>query len=73
MMYLLVGLLTFIAGFIVGVTSLYLRFNVGTLVVVDDGDEPYTYAEFEKPIEVILNKHAVVLDVKKVNFIDHTR
>ena len=70
MTYLLVGLLMFISGFIFSILITYAVFNVGNLVVVNDGAEPYTYAEFSTTIDKIIRKNIVILDVKNINFID---
>lgn len=68
--FLIIGI---VVGFVLGIISLYFRFDTGKLVIVDDGEEPYTYAEFSKPIEIVKKKKVIVLNVEKVNFIDHTR
>lgn len=54
-----------IVGFIFGVSSIYILYRVGNLLVTDDEEDTYMFLELEDNQSIVLNKKFVVLDVKK--------
>lgn len=69
--FIMVGLLGLILGFIFGVNAVYHRLKVGTLRVdqSDPFDEPYLFLEHSKPVNYVMGRKVVVMDVKVEDYI----
>lgn len=69
--FIMVGLLGFVVGFIFGVYAVYQRLKVGTLRVdqSDPFDEPYLFLELSKPVNYVMGRKVVAMDVKIEDYI----
>lgn len=69
--FIMVGLLGLILGFIFGVYAVYHRLKVGNLRVdqSDPFDEPYLFLELSKPVNYVMGRKVVVMDVKVEDYI----
>ena len=68
---IIVGLLGLVVGFIFGIYAVYHRLKVGTLRVdqSDPFDEPYLFLELSKPVNYVMGRKVVVMDVKVEDYI----
>ena len=69
--FIMVGLLGLVVGFIFGVYAVYHRLKVGTLRVdqSDPFDEPYLFLELSKPVNYVMCRKVVIMEVKVEDYI----